>query len=116
MKAAVYNMDFPDKGCHKAESNWNSKVISKSAVVLCDAFSMSDMNVHNPFNPENIEVGQTSEISHRRRFNGDLTLVLAAYNAGPKTVGFGYVPDYETAICQQGPSFTAAGHACFNGI
>ena len=56
----------------------------------------SDMNVHNPFNPEeNIEGGARYLKYLLERFKGDLTLALAAYNAGPNAVEkYGYVPPY----------------------
>ena len=97
-KAAVYNMD-PSliKAVIKTESNWNSKAISrKGAVGLMQLMpsTASDMIIHNPFNPEENIEGGTRYLKYLiERFNGDLTLALAAYNAGPKTVEkFGYVP------------------------
>jgi hypothetical protein len=54
----------------------------------------NDMNVGNPFNPEeNIEGGTRYLRYLIEKFNGNVTLALAAYNSGPKTVErYGNVP------------------------
>jgi soluble lytic murein transglycosylase-like protein len=74
----------------QVESNWNYKVISRSGAIglmqLMPATAKA-MDVKDPLDPEeNIEGG----IKYLRylldRFDGDLTLAIAAYNAGPTKV------------------------------
>ena len=103
-KAALYDLD-PSliKAVITTESNWNSRAISsKGAMGLMQLMPMTatDMRVHNPFDPEqNIEGGARYLKYLLERFHGDLTLALAAYNAGPTTVekcGYAIPPINET--------------------
>jgi soluble lytic murein transglycosylase-like protein len=78
------------KAVINAESNWNPKAVSpKGAMGMMQLMpkTANDMGVANPFNPEqNIEGGVKYLRFLLDKFNGNLSLAIAAYNAGPTRV------------------------------
>jgi soluble lytic murein transglycosylase len=89
--AGVHGLDFPlIKAVIRAESAFNPKAVSrKGAMGLMQIMpqNLKAFKVHDPFDPwQNIMGGSRYLKSLIKRFNGQLPLALAAYNAGPKTV------------------------------
>ena len=85
------------KAVIRTESNGDKRAVSKKGAMGLMQLMPStadDMNVAHPFNAEeNIEGGAKYLKYLLDRFDGDLTLALAAYNAGPATVEkYGSVP------------------------
>lgn len=83
-----------------AESNYNPDAVShRGALGLMQLMpdTARILGVKNPFNPaQNIEGGAKYLRLLMDKFNGNLKLVLAAYNAGPNTVeNYGGVPPYK---------------------
>ena len=86
-----YGISFPLlKAIIKAESDFNPRAVSKKgAMGLMQIMpeNIKAMNISNPFDPlENILGGARYFREMLDRFEGHLSLSLAAYNAGPTAV------------------------------
>ncbi|MCK5427093.1 MAG: transglycosylase SLT domain-containing protein [Thermodesulfovibrionia bacterium] len=79
------------KALIKVESDWDTNALSKKGAIGLMQLMPStavEMDVKNPYNPvENIEGGIRYLRHLLDKFQGDLNLTLAAYNAGPEIVG-----------------------------
>ena len=102
--AAKYSLD-PKllESVMAAESNFNPRAISRrNALGLMQLLpeTAQRMAVKNPFDPaQNIEGGARYLRLMLDRFSGNLTLALAAYNAGPdKVTLYGGVPPFRETV------------------
>ncbi len=87
------------KAVIKVESNFNPRAVSKKGakgLMQIMPENLSALNINDPFNPrENIMGGSWYLKTLLTRFDGQLPLALAAYNAGPTAVGkYRRIPPY----------------------
>ncbi len=87
----LYNIRFElIKAIIRVESNFDPNAVSpKGALGLMQLMpsNVEQLNVRNPFDPrENVMAGTRFFRRLFERYNSDLTLSLAAYNAGPGAV------------------------------
>ncbi|MDH4321696.1 MAG: transglycosylase SLT domain-containing protein [Desulfobulbaceae bacterium] len=86
-----YNVDpMLVKAVIKVESDFDHRAVSKKgAIGLMQLMpeTARDLRVHDPFDPKSNIMGGTNYLRQLlSRFDGDLSLGLAAYNAGPQRV------------------------------
>ena len=95
-----YGVDFPLlKAIIRAESDFNPRAVSKKGAkglmqIMPENFRL--LNVQNPYDPrQSIMAGARYFRDLYQRYNGKLSLSLAAYNAGPSAVDrYKTIPPY----------------------
>ena len=88
------------KAVIKTESDFDPQAVSKKGargLMQLMPETLKDMNVYNPFHPrDNINGGVRFLKQLLERFDNNLTLSLAAYNAGPSVVEkYAAIPPYK---------------------
>ncbi len=88
------------KAVAKTESDFNPNCVSHAGamgIMQLMPCNVEEYNVKDPFDPEeNIMAGAQQLADLSRRYDGDLTLTLAAYNAGSGNVAkYGGVPPFK---------------------
>ncbi len=84
----------------RTESNFVKNAVSSTGakgLMQLAPETVKDLNINDPFNPrENIAGGSKYLRKMLNRFDGNLDLSLAAYNAGPSTVErYNAIPPYQ---------------------
>jgi soluble lytic murein transglycosylase len=78
------------KAIIKAESNFDPRAVSKKgAIGLMQIMpdTLKDLNINDPFDPKQNIMGGAQYLKFlMKRFEGNLPLAIAAYNAGPENV------------------------------
>lgn len=99
--AATYNVPVELlKAIGKAESDFNAKAVSRSGaqgVMQLMPATAKELGVTNSFDPEQNIMGGAKYISGLlKKYNGDVKLALAAYNAGSGNVKkYGGIPPFK---------------------
>jgi soluble lytic murein transglycosylase len=97
----IYGVEFPlVKAIIKAESNFDPQAVSKAGamgLMQIMPHNFDQLDIKDPFDPwQNVKGGTAYFKRLLKRYNEELALALAAYNAGPERVDqYKGVPPFE---------------------